>query len=106
MSDLTAIAEEFKKWKGNLSHCRYPSHLWEQVYAIKDRYPIKAIASALGMSVQYLERKFAARPKAVSFASVQVTALPDPIKIEFKQITLHANANQIASVIQALVGEV
>ena len=105
MSDLIAIAEEFKKWKGNLSYCRYPSHLWEQVYAIKDLYPIKAIASALGMSIQYLERKFAARPKTVTFASVQVTA-STPIKIEFKQITLHAGESQIASVIQALVGEI
>jgi AraC-like DNA-binding protein len=103
MSDLDAVAAEFKKWKGNLSYCRYPAHLWDKAHLLTEHYPLQDIASALGVSIQYLERKFANRTKSITFASVQVTTLPAPVKIEFKQMTIHANENQLLSIIQALV---
>jgi AraC-like DNA-binding protein len=106
MSDLEAIAAEFKKYKGNLSHCRYPAHLWDRVYQLANHYSLHSIASAIGVSVHYLERKFATRAKSITFASVQVAALPATIKIEFKQMTIHANESQLFSVIQALIKEI
>jgi hypothetical protein len=61
MSELQAVVAEFKKWKGDLPYCRYPDNLWDKAYQLTDHYPIKTIASALGMSVTRLERKFANR---------------------------------------------
>jgi hypothetical protein len=103
MSDLESIAAEFKKYKGNLSYCRYPAHLWDKVYQLAGQHSLQSIAIALGMSIPYLERKFAKRAKPITFTSVQVTNLPESVKIEFKQMTIHANENQLLSVIQALV---
>ena len=78
MSDLTTVAAEFKKWKGNLSYCRYPEPLWAKAYELTNSHSLQAIASALGVSVHYLERKFAKRSKRVTFASVQATPSPAP----------------------------
>jgi hypothetical protein len=101
MSDSEAIALEFKKWKGNLTHCRYPQHLWEEIYQLKDRYPLEAIAAALGTTPCYLKRKFSKWKKPVTFASVQVTS--SPVRIEFRQMTFHASEHQIPSLIQELI---
>jgi AraC-like DNA-binding protein len=106
MSDLTNLAAEFKKWKGDLSYCRYPEHLWKKAYQLTDTHSLQAIASALGMSVQYLERKFAKRSKTVTFASVQVSPTPTPIKIEFKQMSIQVDERQAISMIQTLIGGV
>lgn len=107
MSDLQAIAAEFKKWKGNLSYCRYPAHLWDQAYKLTERYSLQTIASALGTTVHYLERKFSSRVKPITFASLQVTEpSTKPLKISFKQVTLEATHDQILSVIQALMRDV
>jgi hypothetical protein len=105
MSDLQAVAAEFKKWKGNLPYCRYPIELWDKAYKLTEQYPLQTIASALGSTVQYLERKFSKRTKPITFASIQVTdSPPHPIKIAFKQVTLEATSEQVISVIQALMG--
>lgn len=104
MSDLTTVAADFKKWKGNLTYCRYPEHLWEKAHHLTNSHSLQAIASALGMSVQYLEGKFAKRSNPVTFASVQVASSSAPIKIEFKQMTIHADENQAISMIQTLMG--
>lgn len=101
MSDLQALAEEFKRWKGSLSYCRYPTHLWEKAYNLTSHYSLQTIAEALGMSMHYLERKFSKREKPITFASVQVTA--SPVKIEFKQMTIQANHEQLISIIQTLL---
>lgn len=106
MSDLQAVAAEFKKWKGNLTYCRYPEHLWDKAYQLTEHYPLQTIASALDISVQRLEHKFANRRKAITFASVQVAAMPAPVKIAFKQIILDANESQALSIIQILIGEI
>jgi AraC-like DNA-binding protein len=106
MSDLEAVAAEFKKYKGNLSHCRYPAHLWDRVYQLANHYSLHSIASAIGMSVHYLERKFATRAKSITFASMQVASLPASVKIEFKQMTIYAQEHQVVSVIQALIKEI
>lgn len=105
MSDLAAVAAEFKKWKGSLSYCRYPDHLWEKVYALTDRYPLKDIASALGIRVANLKSKFANR-KPITFASVQISPLPASVKIEFKHMTLHVQEHQVISILQALAKEI
>ncbi|MFZ0565006.1 MAG: hypothetical protein WAM28_02285 [Chlamydiales bacterium] len=106
MSDLTTVADEFKKWKGSLSYCRYPEHLWKKAYQLTNNHPLETIASALGMSVQYIERKFAKRSQPVSFASVQVTPSPAPIKIEFKEMSIQVDESQAISIIQTLMGGV
>ena len=101
MSDLEAIAIEFKKWKGNLANCRYPKNLWEEVYKLKDCYSLEAIASALGTTPCYLKRKFAKCKKPVTFASVQVAS--SPVKVEFRQMTFHASEHQLFTLIQELM---
>ena len=101
MSDLQALSEECKKWKGNLSSCRYPAHLWDKAYALTAHYPLKTIAEAMATSIPSLKRKFSTREKPVTFASVQITALP--VKIEFKQMTIHASQEQLSSIIPTLL---
>ncbi len=101
MSDLEAVALEFKKWKGNLIHCRYPKHLWEEVYRLKDCYSLEAIASALGTTPCYLKRKFSKWKKPITFASVQV--ISPPMQIEFRQMTFHVSEHQLLSLIQELI---
>ena len=76
MSDLQTIAAEFKQWKGDLPYCRYPIELWNKAYRLTEQYPLQTIASALGMTVRYLERKFSNRTKPITFASIQVTEPP------------------------------
>ena len=76
MSDLQAVATEFKKWKGNLSYCRYPTKLWDQAYKLTERYSLQTIASALGITVQYLERKFSKRAKPLEKERDSHRAIP------------------------------
>jgi hypothetical protein len=102
MSELQAVAEEFKKWKGTLFNCRYPSHLWDKAHQLTAHHPLKTIASALGLNLQYLKHKLSQRRKSITFAPVQITA-PMPIKIEIKQITFHTTHEQLESVIQTLL---
>jgi hypothetical protein len=61
MSDLQALAHEFKKWKGNLGNCRYPNHLWDKAYQLNEHYSLQTIASTLGVNEHYLKRKFSER---------------------------------------------
>jgi hypothetical protein len=46
MSDLDAVAAEFKKWKGNLSYCRYPAHLWDKAHLLTEHYPLQKLKTA------------------------------------------------------------
>jgi hypothetical protein len=103
MSDLDSVAEEFKKWRGSLSYCRYPQHLWDKAHKLTEHYPLKIIASALGINVQYLKSKFSHREKPIAFASVQVTSLPPSVKIEFKQMTFQVSHEQLGPIIQSLL---
>ena len=102
MSDLQALAHEFKKWKGNLGNCRYPNHLWDKAHQLKERYSLQTIASTLAINEHYLKRKFSERDNSLTFASVQIA---QTIKIEYKQTTFYANPEQLETIIQILVGQ-
>jgi AraC-like DNA-binding protein len=102
MSDLQALAQEFKKWKGSLGHCRYPNHLWDKAHQLKECYSLRTIASTLGVNEHYLKRKFSERDKPITFAPVQIA---QTIKIEYKQATVYANPEQLETIIQILMGQ-
>lgn len=102
MSDLQALVHAFKKWKGNLSNCRYPNHLWDKAHQLKEHYSLETIASALDVNEHYLKRKFSERDKPITFAPVQIA---QTIKIEYKQTTIYANPEQLETIIQILVGQ-
>jgi hypothetical protein len=104
MSDLQTLSEEFKKWKGDLAYCRYPTHLWDKAYALTAYYPLKTIAEALGTSIPHLKRKFSNREKPVTFASLQITA--SPVKVEFKHMTIYASHEQLSSIIPTLLRDI
>ena len=104
MSDLEAVAAEFKRWKGSLSYCRYPSHLWDKAYELRERYPLETIATALGVNALHLKHKFSDRANSITFAPLQVTeSPPQSMKISFKQVTLETTHEQVVCVIQALM---
>lgn len=103
MSELENLVAEFKKWRGNRSRCRYPANLWVKACKLAEHYPLLTIAKALEINAQSLKRQCQAKP--ISFAAVQVTAIPHPVKIEFPAMTIHfqANHDELTHVIQTLL---
>jgi hypothetical protein len=70
---LEEVAQEFQRIRSQKQgRLRYPKDLWQEVFVLADAYPVNEIASALGISHQYLRKRLNTRPKiAIGFAQVQ-----------------------------------
>jgi hypothetical protein len=71
---LEEVAHEFQRIRSQKQgeRLRYPKELWQEVFVLADAHPINEIASALGVSHQYLRKRLNTRPKiAIGFAQVQ-----------------------------------
>lgn len=69
---LEEVAREFQRIRSQKQgRPRYPKELWQEVFVLADEHSINEIASALGISHQYLRKRLNTRSKiAIGFAQV------------------------------------
>src|SRR5262249_48049601 len=83
MQDLKIFATQFKEWRGNKHHRRYPQSFWEQIRQFTKSYSLAVIAQMLDISLPYLRLKLQQNSKSLKFATLKVSSCTLPISIEF-----------------------
>mgnify|MGYP000078239220 CR=1 FL=1 len=88
---LEEVAQEFYRIRSQKQgrRPRFPKELWQEVFDLAATYSTAEIASALGVSAQYLRKRLDSRPKiTVGFALAQT--LPNKnhslIEVTIKQM--------------------
>lgn len=109
MQDLETFASQFKEWRGNKYHRRYPKSFWEQIRQFAKNYSLAVIAQMLGISLPYLRLKLQQNSKSLKFATLNVSSCALPISIEFidrnscpMTVRCQVNQEQLAAMILSL----
>lgn len=108
-SALESLANQFKSWKKEKSHVKYPQSFWEEICNLAKSIPIQTIAKALGVSAYYLKTRVAKlSQESVTFASVKISC-QNAFSIEFQskndkpiKIKFQANTEELVHLIQSL----
>lgn len=108
-SSLKALANQFKSWRKDKTHAKYPKHFWDEIYDLAQHIPISNIAQALGVNASYLKTRISKyREPTVTFTPIKISSSA-PFSLEFqdkndKKFTLkfQASHDDLIRLIQSL----
>lgn len=111
MNQLEKFSNEFKAWRKNRRHLRYPEHFWDEIRKLANEWPIEEIAATCEINLSYMKYKLlkGPKPKSLTFAKVQIATFQSQVAIEFVDcnsrpmtVRFQADHEQLACIIQSL----
>lgn len=108
-SALESLANQFKSWRRNRTHVKYPQSFWNEICKLAESVPTPTIAEALGINPNYLKSKIG-KPvqQPMAFTPVKISYQTSS-SIEFqaknnKTVTIkfQASTEELARLIQSL----